>query len=111
MTNVPVDSPASAHVVGGAKVQVVRPLGVGHKEVIAQSMRPLQSDPLPAAGYVNLGVIDRSVVRLRGAMRVKEEFCLAARVVVVKQACVEAEVAERLLVAAIEIHLQIAARV
>src|SRR5204863_3596343 len=42
-------------------------------------------------------------------MRVKEEFCLAARVVVVKQACIDAEVAERLLVAAIEIHLQIAA--
>src|SRR5947208_2246903 len=72
-------------------------------------MRPLQRDPLPAAGNVTLGVIDRSVVRLRGAMRVKEEFCLAARVVVVKQACIDAEVAERLLVAAIEIHLQIAA--
>src|SRR5207237_1938490 len=105
MTNVPVDSPASAHVVGGAKIQVVRPLGVRRLKVVAKCVRPLQSDPLPAAGKVTLGVVHRAAVCL--AVTCTQQPSVAPRVVVVQKPCVYAEVPERFLVAAVEIHFQV----
>ena len=103
-------APAAAHVVGRGKIEVVGAARIRDREVVAQRMEPLGREPFPAAADIELGVVHRARIGLRrvGIGRAKDRS-VRARVVVVDSADVEAEVAERLLPAAVEVHLEVAA--
>src|SRR5262245_40533746 len=81
-------------------VEVIGALGVGDPEEVAHRVRILERHRAPAALDVELGVVD-----LGGAADA------AARVVVVEDAAVVAEVTDGALVAAVEIHLEVGAGV
>src|SRR5204863_2291931 len=106
--DVAVDTPSRTEVIGGGKVEVVGALRVGNLEIIAEGVKPLQRQPFPGAADVALEVIHRAR-RRRSAMGVRKECGVATRVVVVDSANIQAEVAKGLLVAAVEIHFEIAA--
>src|SRR4051812_15721375 len=73
-------------------------------------MRPLDGNPLPTRSDVSLYVVDGARIYLR-RVRISwtDQRSIAARVVVINGADIDAEVAEGVLIAAVEVHLDIAA--
>src|SRR5437660_1323030 len=103
-----VHAPTTAEVIRARKVDVVRMLGIGNLEVVAERVEPFQRNPFPAAADVSLEVVDGAGVGRR-AMWIPKKRSVTTRVVVVNAANIEPEIAEGFLPAAVEVHFDVAA--
>lgn len=113
VTDVTVDAPALAQIVvrrqvevGGAARALIDAVAAAGAEIVADGVVVFQGEELPAAGNVEFLVIDGA-----GVLVAADHLGFRTRVVVVQRADVDAEITERGLVAAVEIHFQIAFRI
>src|SRR5438105_8228145 len=90
------EAPTPAEVVIRRKVKVAGVLRTGRREVIVDGVEVLRGQKLPRTADVDLFVVD---------------FRVGSGVGVVDEAHIDAEVTERALVSAVEVHLDIAVRI
>src|SRR3954467_2721585 len=114
MPDVANQAPAAAEIVVSAEVDVARVLGTGDGEVVVDRKEVFKREELPGAADVHLLVVDFAAGDFQSPV-VKRRAHAGTRgvgsgVVVIDEADVEAEIAERFFPAAVEIHLEVAAR-